>query len=90
MLTNLMANIPRLSAEARGEAVWDRVGRVDDDGTIVLDSGKVLWNHSPDRLRAALRLYGLRVAIAKHGLLKVPHDNSALVFSVADGPTPCR
>ncbi|HEY7439601.1 MAG TPA: hypothetical protein VIC35_09410 [Acidimicrobiia bacterium] len=79
----------RLSTEAGGE-IWDRVERVDDDGTIVLEGGKVLWNHSPERLRAALRLHGLRVAIAKHGLLKVPHTNSSYLFSVADGPSPCR
>jgi hypothetical protein len=79
----------RLSTEAGGE-IWDRVQRVEDDGTIVLEDGKVLWNHSPERLRAALDRYGSRVAIAKHGLLKVPHTNSCFVFSVADAPSPCR
>jgi hypothetical protein len=79
----------RLATEAGGE-VWDRVQRVDDDGTIVLESGNVVWNHSPERLRVALRLFGPRVVVAAHGLLEVPCANSFFLFSVADGPSPCR
>jgi hypothetical protein len=66
------------------------VHRVDDDGAVVLESGKVLWNHSPDRLRATLQMYGLRIVIAEHGPLKVPQADAFAVFSVADGPTGCR
>jgi hypothetical protein len=66
------------------------VASVGGDGTVTFADGTSVWNHDPERLRAALEQCGADVVLSSHGVLLVPHGNGAYCFSVNPEPDPCR
>jgi hypothetical protein len=63
--------------------------RVDNDGTIHLVDGTVLWNHDPEGLRNLLEIRGNDVFVASHGVMRIPHETGSFMVCVSPRPDPC-
>ena len=80
----------RLSREEVGRDEQRTIRDVADDGAITFTDGTTVWNHNPERLRPVLMHCGNAVVLGSYGVLRVPKDGGAYLFSVCSEPDPCR
>jgi len=72
---------------ARDSGVSERRTIVDvaDDGTVTFAEGEPVWNHDPERIRAAVAAYGPTAEMGSSYVMKV----NGSIFSVASEASPC-